>query len=392
VPAAVIRTKPYDIAHRSRWASSSDAVLDVEERPEALIELLERRAEQWGGWLLLPTNDGALAAVAQHREGLERSYRVAAPPWEIARRFIEKPRLHELAQSVGLDLPRCYGPAVIGAAALPGLRFPVLVKPDLGYAFSTRFDVKLFVATSREELARCAERLAEAGLSGHIFDWIPGEDARIFSYCVYVDRRGEASAGVAVRKLRQAPPFFGVARVAEIVPEIPELRAATIELARRAGLRGIVSTEFKLDPRDGRFRFIEANARSVLYNGLLRKGGLDLAWLAWRDAVDGENEVVRPTLWPGAWIHLHADLFHSTLYRRQDPIGFAEFLAPYRRPRLDAVWSRRDARPFFAQWAGTAREGFSLLWRGEHRARLADRTRPGTADGERRAAGGRSRL
>jgi predicted ATP-grasp superfamily ATP-dependent carboligase len=104
--------------------------------------------------------------------------------------------------------------------------------------------------------------------------------------------------------------------------------------------------EFKRDPRDGTLRFIEVNGRSVVYNALLRRAGLDLAGLAW------DGKPARTNGWRGVWVNLHADLLYAVLRER---LGPREFLAPYRRPTVEAVWSRSDPRPFTAQWAWTAR-------------------------------------
>ena len=375
VRTVVITTKPYDIAHRSRWVCAHEAVPELEERPELLVELLERRARDWSGWALFPTNDGALAALAQHHDRLSSTYRVVAPPHEVTRYFLDKRLMSEVARGVGMDLPRCYGPAAENTAALPNLRFPVVVKPLVGYRFFSRFGCKLFAASNRDELDHCIARLADADIPGQIFDLVPGPDSRIYAYCTYVAAGGEPAGGVLIRKLRQNPPFFGDARVADIAPDNPALREATVELLRRIRFRGIAITEFKLDPRDGSFRFIEVNGRSVVYNGLLRRAGLDLAGLAWSDYVSGQPERDRPNGWPGVWIHLHPDVLYSTLYRRHDPIGIRDFLAPYIRPKVEAVWSTTDPLPFLAQWSRTAWEGTSALWHGTHRDRLADRTR-----------------
>ncbi len=282
----------------------------------------------------------------------------------------------DVARSVGVDVPHCYGPAVEATAVLPDLRFPVVVKPIVGYRFLSRFGCKLFVANDRAELRRCIARLADAAIPGQVFDLIPGPDSQIYAYCTYMDEGGEPVAGVTVRKLRQSPPFFGVARLAEIAPDNPALRDATIAILRRIGYRGIASAEFKLDARDGRFRFFEVNGRSIAYNGLLRRAGLDLGWLAWSDYVAGRPERARPNGWPGVWIHLHADILYSTLYRRHDPVGLADFLAPYGRPKTYAVWSARDPLPFLTEWSRTASAGVSGLWRGTYREMLTDRTRP----------------
>jgi predicted ATP-grasp superfamily ATP-dependent carboligase len=256
----------------------------------------------------------------------------------------------------------------------------VVVKPVVSHPFAARFGCKLFVAHDRAELRRCVGRVADAGIAAEVLDLIPGRDSQIYVYCTYVDASGEPGAGVTVHKLRQSPPFFGVARVAETVADMPPLRDITVAMLRRIGFRGMAAAEFKLDPRDGRFRFIEINGRSVVYNCLLRQAGLDLGALAWADYMHGQPERARRNGWSGVWINLHADVLYSLLYR-QDPVRFADFCAPYAKPKVEAVWSVRDPLPFFTQWWRTARSGASALRRGTHAEMLKDRTRPETFPG-----------
>jgi len=376
VATAVITTKPYDVAHRSRWISSHDTALEIEEQPERLAEVLERRAPDWSGWAVLPANDGALAALAQHQEQLSSRYRVIAPPREVARYFLDKEVMLDVARAVGVDMPYCYGAATTATAAVSDVRFPVVVKPNVGYRFLSRFGCKLFVARDRLELSHSIARLAEAGLSGQVFDLIPGPDSQIYAYCTYIDKTGEPRGGLTVRKLRQSPPLFGVARVAEIVEDNPMLREATIAMVRRIGFHGMAAAEFKLDPRDGRLCFLEINGRSIIYNSLLRRAGLDLGGLAWSDQVCGQPESARANGWAGVWIHLHADVLYALVHRRSERLGFADFLAPYRRPKVYAVWSAADPLPFVAQWSRTAREGATALRNRTLRDLFADRTRP----------------
>lgn len=376
VPIVVITTKPYDMAHRSRWVTAYESVPDIEERPEHLLEVLERHAAPWNGWALLPANDGALSALAQFHDRLASRYRVLAPSPDVARYFLDKELMLDVARAVGVDTPRCYGPAVQATAALSSVDFPVVVKPVVGYRFSSRFGCKLFVAHDRTELQRCIARFEDAQMRGQVFGCIPGADRQIYAYCTYIDAHGEPRGGLTVHKLRQGPPLFGVARVAETVADHPALRDATIEIVRRIGHRGIAVAEFKLDPRDGRWRFIEINGRSVIYNALLRRAGLDVAGLAWSDQVGRQPDTARPIGWPGVWIHLHADLLYTLLYRRHERLSFADFVEPYRRPKIDAVWSAHDPLPFITEWSRTARVGATALWKGRHRQLLDDHTRP----------------
>jgi len=375
VPAVVVRTQSFDIAHLSRCVSSHATVTGVAEQPDLIVDLLERRATDWAGWAVLPTNDEALAALALNHDRLSSRYRLIAPPLEVARHLLDKTVMLASARAVGADVPTHFGPATEETAAGSDLSFPVVVKPLVGYRFAARFGTKLFVANDREELRRCVALLARAKIEGQVVELVPGRDSDIYQYTTYVDEAGEPRGGLTVRKLRQGPPLFGVARVAEIVRSPDGLEETTVELARRIGLRGIASAEYKLDPRNGRFRFLELNGRSVVYNGLLRRAGLDLPWLAWSDYVTGRLERARPNGWPGVWINLHADVLYSTLYRTADRPSLADFLTPYRRPKLEAVWSASDPLPFLAQWARTARAGAQALTKREHRELVADRAR-----------------
>jgi predicted ATP-grasp superfamily ATP-dependent carboligase len=379
IPVAVVTTEPYDIAHRSRLVVDHDGVSGLHEQPERLVALLDGRATRWAGWAVFPANDDALAALSGHHDHLASTYRVLAPPAETASYFLDKARMLDVAGAVGVDLPRCYGPATAATAARGDIAFPVVVKPDVGYRFRARFDCKLFAAYDRRELDEAVARLAAHGLRGQVFDWVPGPDSAIYAYCTYLDARGEPCGGLTVRKLRQAPPRFGVARVAEVVADEPDLRDATIAMLRRIGFCGMASAEFKRDPRDGRFRFLEVNGRSVIYNALLRRAGLDLAGLAWSDQVCGRSEAPTRNGWPGVWVNLHADLLYSLLGRGDAAVTFPEFVAPYRRPTIDAVWSAKDPLPFVVQWARTARAGIAALGSGTHRRLAADRTRVGPA-------------
>ncbi len=361
IPTGVILTKPYDLAQHSRHVSGFERAFEITEKPDQLLEALDRRSSQWRGWALFPVNDEALAALAQNRHQLELIHQVIAPPNETLDYFLDKKRMLDEAESVGMQTPLCYGPAVQATADRPDLRFPVIVKPIAGYRFVERFDRKVFVAANRAELKHAILRVEQEAVPCLVFDIIPGADSLIYCYCVYMDAEGNPVADITVRKVRQSPPFFGVSRVAEITANNQQLKDLTIAFLRRIGFRGIAVSEFKQDPRDGSFRLMEINGRSVMYNSLLRQAGMDLAALAWSDFVDRRAEGVRTHHWPGAWVHLHADLLYSILKGRSESLRLKDFLSPYRRPIVEAVWSFRDPLPFLVEWGRTACQGSRAL-------------------------------
>lgn len=361
VRTAVVSTAPYDLAHRSRAVSSWDTAANLESTPGRLLETLERRARDWAGWALLPSNDGALLAIEHGREWLTARHPLLAPDAGLIPRVLDKSVMREIAARAGLSLPQHFGMATTENPQLERVTFPAVVKPLQSQPFGQLFGCKLFVVHDRAALGLAVRRVQQAAVPCTIDAWIDGGDDRIVAGAVYFGRDGSVSPAVFARKLRQGPPFAGVARVAELATEavLPaseanQLREGMAEMLRPLGFHGVADAEFKRDERTGAWRFIEVNCRSVLYNSLLQRGGFDIAGLSWSELTTGRIPPVVPTGWPGVWMNAHADLLYSIAYRRQDPMSLHRFLAPYRRPILDAVWSLRDPLPSLTQWTHTA--------------------------------------
>jgi predicted ATP-grasp superfamily ATP-dependent carboligase len=158
-----------------------------------------------------------------------------------------------------------------------------------------------------------------------------------------------------MRKLRKAPRFYGVGRAAAPA-DVPHLRERTIALLQRIGWRGTASVEYKLDPRDGRYRLMEINGRCALANALPTRCGVNYPLLAWREHVLRESVSAAPNGWRGVWTHMHADFLYTAIEERDPNWSWLEFIGNYTGPWVDAVWSSKDPMPFLAQCAGTLRK------------------------------------
>jgi D-aspartate ligase len=355
VRTAVVLTADHDIAQHSRYAHESHRVHYLNQRPDGLIDLLERRRGEWRDWALIPTNDYALAALAQYRDSLSRWYRVTVPEEEITRRVLDKTITYRFAREVGVDVPRSYGRASRGTAARLDLGFPLVVKPHQSARFWEIFGKKLLVIRDRAELVTAVDRIEESGIPAEVLDLVPGADDRVYNYTLYLDRWSRPAAEFGLRKLRKAPRFFGVGRAATVA-QLPQLRERTIALLQRIGWSGTASVEYKLDPRDGRYRLMEINGRCPLVNALPTRCGVNYPLLAWREHVMRETVTAAPNGWNGVWTHLHADLLYTAVEERAPDWSWLDFIRSYTGPWVDAVWSSKDPIPFLAQCAGTLRK------------------------------------
>ncbi len=355
VPVAVVTTTQWDIAQHSKYCLDQAPLFELRGNPDALPEFLDRRAKQWRGWALLPADDHSLEGLARHHERLSADYRVLAAPDPVTRLMLDKDRFRLLAEQVGVEMPRYYGPADTSLGRRQDLRFPLIIKPTMTHRFLKTFKRKLLVIEDHASLIAVLPRIEEANIACQVFDLVPGDDSNLFSYGIYIDRHGEPTGGLTMRKLRQAPPLYGVSRVIETAHR-PELHEPTVELLRRAGYRGMACAEFKLDPRDGRLKLLEINVRMDLTFGLARAAGVNYAHLAWLDQALARPVHAAPNGWQGVWIHLFSDLKHSWRNFKRENLTLRDYVHPYLRPKVFGVLSTDDPKPFLVQ----IREGLAM--------------------------------
>jgi len=157
-----------------------------------------------------------------------------------------KARQLTLLQSLGLPYPRAVvinhpdqAPMVAEA-----LRFPVLIKPNVGRSAAARFD-------SADDLARAA---AAGGL-----DFGPDETALVQEY---VPARGDTS----IRLEMLGGRFLYAARIRGSTSEVftpPDHLVATAELIVRTAGIDVGGVEYRIDDRDGGLVYVDVHAGTV---------------------------------------------------------------------------------------------------------------------------------
>ena len=113
-----------------------------------------------------------------------------------------------------------------------------------------------------------------------IVEKCPGPDSLLGSYYTYIDADGRSLFSYTKRIIRRYPKNEGIAsyHVAEWDEDIAAMGRRFFE---RIGFRGLGNVEFKRDPRDGVLRIIECNPRFTAAQELLRRCGMDAAWIVY---------------------------------------------------------------------------------------------------------------
>ena len=80
----------------------------------------------------MPSGDGEVQLVSQHREELSALYKIVLPDWQSLQWLCEKPLLYKRAAELGVSFPRTYSLTSTDDADALDATFPVILKPNMG--------------------------------------------------------------------------------------------------------------------------------------------------------------------------------------------------------------------------------------------------------------------
>lgn len=297
--------------------------------------LLGPESDDLRGAVLLACNDDAIELLLDHRDALAEKYRLDLCDPGAQRAMLDKLATYRAAAAAGVPTPR-FWPAESEQdveARRDEYTYPLMIKPLYAHEFKKVLKGKYLMANDLDELMAAYRLVSEHDVEVVLLEVIPGPDDLLCSYYTYLDESGEPQFHFTKRIIRRYPERegFGCYHITDWNPEVRDLG---LKLFRHAGLRGVANVEFKRDPRDGRLKLIECNARFTAANGLLAASGIDLGVYVYRRLAG---------LPPGA----PADGAYTRGLRLWYPLDdLLAFLDLRREGRLDLIsWVRDVAHP-----------------------------------------------
>ena len=345
IPVCVIDDE-HSITRASRFTDRTIRVPSLRDESSTLAALdtaLNRYPIE--GWVLFPTRDETVVALARNRSSLSASFRVPTPGWDAVRSAWDKRETYRLGSQLSIPTPRTWFPASEAEVEAIEMTGPLVIKPAIKEHFIYETHVKAWRAGTKEELrARYRSAAAIVGPDEVIVqELIPGGGAQQYSFCcLFV--QGRAAASMTVRRLRQHPSDFGRASTYVETVDLPELEVPSVRFLDAIGYHGLVELEYKLDPRDGAYRLLDVNARTWGYHSLGAAAGVDFPHLLWRDQLGMRVPHIRARAGV-RWIRLVTDLPNAVRDYRAGALRPLAYLRTLKGIDTEAVFSLRDPLP-----------------------------------------------
>jgi predicted ATP-grasp superfamily ATP-dependent carboligase len=327
-------------------------------RPDSLSRLIGlAHQEHLEGATLFAGGDSEVRFVAQNHAALAPIFRLTTPPWTALAPLFDKRLMQRHAVAIGIDAPLSFSPRDARELETMPLTFPLVLKPTERTVENAFTLAKAWRADDRAELlAHYAAAVALVGPDNVLLqELIPGGGELQYSYAAVCDR-GTPVAALVARRLRQYPVEFGYTSTYVETAAAPDVEDAARRFLGSLAYTGIAEVEFKRDPRDGRAKILDVNARIWTWAGLGFAAGVDFPHVLWRVA---NGETVAPTgpQRDAAWMHASRDAVAAVqemLRRRLTP---AAYLRSWRTPLAFAAFALDDPLPGLAELP-------LALWRG----------------------------
>lgn len=318
--------------------------------------------------VLIPTSDVAVMLLSREKSKLRKYFHFPIAPHESVAALGNKDRFREELERLGLPHPRSYAPNTPEGLEIVSrkVEYPCIVKPVHSQRFCNQFHVKVFVARSRAELINAYQKSVDNGHEVIVQEFIPGPDENMYLVHGYFDRNSESLGMFSFRRVRQYPRGFGNGALCEsmLVPELMELVHSFIKAVH---YHGIIDAELKLDPRDGRFKFIEINPRPGWQIRLTTRCGINLPYLAYLDAIGEAPASGIQTVGQAKWLYWHCDMKSALEGMRKGELKFGAYIRSFGGPIECAVLALDDPMPFVFMSMQSAMAGLRKLGRGMRR-------------------------
>jgi D-aspartate ligase len=351
IPVCLIDDE-YSIGRFSRYTTHAVTTPTFRKPKETVDFLLETaRRLSLKGWVLFPTRDEIVAAVARHRAQLADWYRVPTPEWESIKWAWNKWNTYCLANRLGIPIPRTWCPRSLGDLDGIEAEFPLAVKPAVKEDFFYATKAKAWRANNRQELRTLFERATRhvAGNEVLIQEIIPGDGNHQFSSCVFF-KNGVAIGSMEAKRWRQHPPEFGRAATFVETVECPELLAPTLRFLSAMNYYGLAEIEYKLDAREGQYKLLDVNARTWGFHCLGPSAGVDFSYLLFADQIGQPVQGGRGR--PGVgWIRMVTDIPTSLSDIIAGRLDVRTYLKSLRDFSTESVFSPEDVMPTLAELA-----------------------------------------
>lgn len=249
------------------FSNKVDYVGTIDKTKKSLLENIEKLSKSFDSIIIFPTDDMQLENLnAIHNEIKAYCYL----PFNHLNilETLDKSNQYAICEESGVPYPKTlYAKIKSDLQNIDALTFPLLIKPSVRKDLTTKVFRTLYLTSFEQYEAKKIELadFIDSGVEFLISEYIPGDDTNIYAYTCFRSQDGNILNEWVGKKLTQYPDNYGVVCSASNENHPTVVKQGRL-IVNSLNAYGIVEPEFKFDSRDGKFKLMETNLRSMMWN------------------------------------------------------------------------------------------------------------------------------
>lgn len=340
---------PKNIGFKSSLIESfltGDPLTNAGEVVDFLIEKSEKCDKKP---LLIAASEIYLRFIVDNREVLENHFLFILPSNNTLNGILDKSEQLKMAEEIGIKVPRY---KVIkqdeDVSCLYDFdEFPVIIKGADQHVWKQAALPKSYIADSRDSLFKIGEELLNKNVSYIVQNLIAGSIENNFEQNILA-YNNEIILSSTIKKVRQYYEPYGAASAIQLC-ENKKTKTLAEKFILMNSIDGFSNTEFKLNPIDNEYYFIECNARIWLQLKLTEHIGL--SYISSYAELFGDKitkKQKRTNFAPYLWVDFPADLINILKNLPSRPAENIKSIMDYRHARSFGLFDIKDIKPFFS--------------------------------------------
>ncbi|MCK4078402.1 MULTISPECIES: hypothetical protein [Acinetobacter] len=330
----------------ARASNQITGVTAIQKNKESLKEAIFNLKDRFDYLICYPTDDMQLELLLEIHDEIE-NFCFLPFNHENLTQSLDKNIQYHFCEKLGVPYPKTIElKTEMDLANIENLLFPLIIKPNTRRDIVENVFRSMYVSSS-EELLKNKEVLQnylDKGFTFLVSEFVPGDDTQIYAYTGYRSKNGSILNEWTGKKLSQFPDNFGVfSSASNEAPDVVLQQGR--ELLNGMNLYGIAEPEFKYDSRDGQYKLMEINLRSMMWHRVGNLSGVKLHLTQWNDALNlpiikynqNKNEVIHYVYMKHELLNLLSRLGYLKLFIHNVFFGQRKHFA---------VLNGKDIKPF----------------------------------------------
>ena len=302
----------------SRHFKKSIIIPNIENNIQIQTDFLTKFAKKHPFSVIVPGSDFSCLTLVSTKKRLSKNtlqkYHFLLPQNEALKTLINKRNFYQSLIKHNIPHPKTYFPENLNDVEkiASKIDYPVYIKPYYSHISVARLNSKGSEAKTKEDLKHLYNLYFKNNIQVLIQECVPGPDNHLFGINAYFNKKCNPQGLFAYQWIRAWPKNLGYGVLIESVPlsKIP-LQETAIKYLQSIEYHGLADMEFKKDPRDQEFKFLEVNPRVWYQNSFPAKCGINLNLIAYLDATNKKAHLNYNYKTGKKWASLTGNLFYT---------------------------------------------------------------------------------